>query len=302
MSQEPEEAHVPQVHHVEQTETNPVVAAASNSPPVSVSNQHALPRKIAALPQDERLARLRALRSQREQQGGRGSVPPAFQRRGVPRPPLAQRPFREAVKHWWEHGPFAERGAAQRPDEDVRQHSSTATPGPAGRITQASSTLEKSQHNQWLLPRQSESNWSANHWQLSPGIPGRQNGSRFVDARASALAGKGRKALTLLSTYTQNAWRQAKTWLARMIAHAPEHAAQVEEQASGLILVGFAADVARQDAVALITALGGKPVRYQAPSHLFQVAVPPRQEGAFIALYRQQPGVVLAGLPRPEAG
>jgi hypothetical protein len=57
-------------------------------------------------PQDERLARLRALREQR-QRTGTGPIPPEeFKRRGLPAPPPEQPPLPELLKHWWQHGPL----------------------------------------------------------------------------------------------------------------------------------------------------------------------------------------------------
>ncbi len=57
-------------------------------------------------PQDERLARLRALREQR-QRFGTGPIPPEeFKRRGLPAPPPEQPPLQELLKHWWQHGPL----------------------------------------------------------------------------------------------------------------------------------------------------------------------------------------------------
>ncbi|HEY7347809.1 MAG TPA: hypothetical protein VH599_05775 [Ktedonobacterales bacterium] len=81
-------------------------------------------------PQDERLARLRALREQR-QQFGAGPIPPAdFQRRGLPTPPPAQPPVQELLKHWWHHGPFSGRLPSVNPTDPQAEKKETrpATP------------------------------------------------------------------------------------------------------------------------------------------------------------------------------
>jgi hypothetical protein len=66
-----------------------------------------------------------------------------------------------------------------------------------------------------------------------------------------------------------------------------------------LIVVGFAPDVAREDAARLIATLGGKPLRYKVAANQFQIAVPPGQEAIFVAHFEQQHGVIFAQQERP---
>jgi hypothetical protein len=82
------------------------------------------------------------------------------------------------------------------------------------------------------------------------------------------------------------------------LSAAPQPELAPEGIVPGLVVIGFASSVSREEGIQLITALGGKPLRYKASLNLFQVAVPPGQERAMIQRFWQQPEVVSAGVER----
>ena len=92
---------------------------------------------------------------------------------------------------------------------------------------------------------------------------------------------------------------QAKSWLQERGQQQPT--APEEEIVPGLIVVGFAPAISREEGGKRITALGGKPLRYKAALNRYQVAVPPGQEQLFIQQYARQPDVIFADLARPSA-
>ncbi len=110
---------------------------------------------------------------------------------------------------------------------------------------------------------------------------------------------QSRATLAALNTRAQEMVYQAKSWLQER-GNQQQPAAE-EEIVPGLIVVGFAPAISREEGVKRITALGGKPLRYKAALNRYQVAVPPGQEQVFIEQYAHQPDVVSADLERPSA-
>ena len=89
-------------------------------------------------------------------------------------------------------------------------------------------------------------------------------------------------------------WSDART-------QQPQPSVVKEGMVPGLIVVGFAPTISRQEGVQQIMALGLKPMRYKAAANLYQVAVPPGQEQALIRRFLRQPGVVSAALEPSSA-
>jgi hypothetical protein len=98
--------------------------------------ERALKKPETGRPSDEaeRRARLGELRRQREQTGHGPAPSFEFRRHGLPAPPAPQPPLKKMLKHWWEHGPFAEKplspaGSEERGDEKRPRSSGTLSPG-----------------------------------------------------------------------------------------------------------------------------------------------------------------------------
>lgn len=96
-------------------------------------------------PQDERLARLRELRRQR-QQFGTGPLDP--QRRGLPTPPPPQPPVQDLLKHWWHHGPFSGRLPSIGP-ADPQTGKREARPGPPPALPPTATPYEE-RAKEWI--------------------------------------------------------------------------------------------------------------------------------------------------------
>ncbi len=214
-------------------------------------------------PQDERLERLRELRRQR-QQWGTGPLPPGeFQRHGLPTPPPPQPPVQELIKQWWRNGPFSGRLPSGDP----------TSPPAARRETRPS----------------------------APPLPTK---ATPYEERAKELIAQGRKGLSIASAKAQEMMREARDLLSQKLQSQklqsqpkPANPAATEV-VPGLIIVGFAPTISRQEAIREISALGCKPLRHKATLNLYQVAVPPGQELALIQRFLQRPGVVSANLER----
>lgn len=208
----------------------------------------------------ERRVRLDELRRQREQ-AGHGSAPSfEFQRRGLPVHPAPQPPLKEMLKHWWEHGPFAEKSLP------------TAASG------------EQCEEN---LPEPSSVRSSS------------QQPTRLSGSHTALWVTQSRATLAALNARAQGMIQQAKSRFQGRSQRGP--AASEEEIVPGLIVVGFAPAISREEGAKRITALGGRPLRYKAALNRYQVAVPPGQEQVFIQQYVRQPDVISADLERPSA-
>ena len=117
------------------------------------------------------------------------------------------------------------------------------------------------------------------------------------EERAKELLAQGRKSLSLASIKAQEMLHQAKDLLNQKMQSQPK-LPSAEEIVPGMIIVGFAPAIPREQAMREIGALGGKPLRHQAALNLFQVAVPPGRERALVQQLLQRPGVVSADLER----
>ncbi len=245
--------------------------------------------------EDELLARLRELRRQR-QQSIHGPMPVIeFQRRGLPTPPPPQPPLKELLRQWWQNGPFAGKSLLS-PDPDGAQTSKPVSPYPS----QASS-----QERQPGIPTASE---EAPSPQERPGprhaprassrkLPAHGGQTQPLDERARAWLTQSRETIAALNAKAQEMVEQAKDWISEK---SRSHQQRGEEEfVSGLIVVGFAPEISREEGIQRIAALGGRPLRYKAALNLYQVAVPPGQERMLIQHYLQQPGVVSASLEHP---
>lgn len=224
-----------------------------NEPPSSLS------------PQDERLARLRELRKQR-QIGGSGPIPPEeFKRRGLPTPPREQPSFQDMLKHWWQKGPLG-----GLPPGYQKPTYTEAGKGDTGRG--------------------------------EPPVP--QLPTPYEE-RAKELLVQGRKSLSLASAKAQAMMSQAKGLMNQKMPSQPHLPTQPPlppppEIVPGLILIGFELSVPREQAIKEITAMGGKPLRHKESQNLFQVAVPPGEELALMQQLLLRPGVVSADLERKK--
>jgi hypothetical protein len=212
-------------------------------------------------PQDERLARLRALREQR-QRTEIGPIPPAeFKRRGLPTPPPEQPPLQKLLKHWWEHGPLG-----------------GLPPG-------------------YQKPGNAEAG-SGKTTRDEPPVP---HLPTPYEERAKELLAQGRKGLSIASARAREMMGQAKGLLNQRMQSQPKlptNLPDAEEIVPGIIIVRFAPTIPREQAIKEITALGGKPLRHKAAGNLFQVAVPPGYELALMQQLLLRPGVVAADLER----
>ncbi len=268
--------------------------------------------------------RLRALRQQR-QQVEQSQPPPSFefQRRGLPAPPTPQPPIKDVLKHWWEHGPFSGPlrgpGAAEGQDQSQRQASSGFAPlrrpgRPTGPLSPSGP----------LSPYQSRTQEPPDTRGKTGALPRRGGPTAPLDERAKELFSQAKNWLNerarqhLEQLAAQQAAAQAPAPQSPLPSQpaplpqpplAPQPLAPQPELAPegivpGLVVIGFASGVSREGGIQLITALGGRPLRYKASLNLFQVAVPPGQERAMIQRFWQQPEVVSAGVERsrPQAG
>ncbi len=217
-----------------------------------------LAQRVPLSPQDERLARLRELRKQRQDIGS-GLIPPGeFRRRGLPTPPPEQPPLQEVLKNWWQKGPFPNRTPAAHPSDPEAGRQNTR---PSAQLPAAPTPYEE---------------------------------------RAKELLAQGRKSLSLAGVRAKDMMNQARDLLNQKMQSQPK-LPSAEEIVPGMIIVGFAPDISRTQAMREISALGGKPMRHQAALNLFQVAVPPGQERALIQQLLQRPGVVSADLERVKS-
>jgi hypothetical protein len=228
-------------------------------------------------PQDERLARLRALRKQR-QDVGTGPLPPEeFRRRGLPTPPPEQPSFQQLVKHLWHHGPLGGLPPGYKKPTDAE-----AGNGETGRG--------------------------------EPPVP--QLPTPYEE-RAKELLAQGRKSLSLASVKAQKMMNQARGLMNQRMPSQPHLPSQPRQPSQphlpsqppappppeivpGMILIGFELDVPMEQAIKEITALGGKPLRHKESQNLFQVAVPPGEELVLMQQLLLRPGVVLADLERKK--
>lgn len=218
------------------------------------------PSRPLLSPQEERLARLRELRRQR-QDVGTGIIPLGdFKRRGLPAPPPEQPPLQDLLKHWWQHGPFS------------------------GRLP--SSNLPNTQAGK-SATRRSE-----------PPVPALPTP---YEERAKELIAQGRKGLSRASAKAQAMMSQAKDLLNQKMHSQPQlptSSPRAEEIVPGMIIVGFAPEITREQAIKEITALGGRALRHKASQNLFQVAVPPGHELALMQQILLRPGVLTADIER----
>jgi hypothetical protein len=222
-------------------------------------------------PQDERLARLRELRRQRERLGT-GPLSPEALRRGPPTPPPAQPPLQEMLKHWWQHGPFSGRLPPTNPTDPEMRRSDTRPSAPSLPTT-ATPYEERAKE---LIEQ------------------GRK-GLTIASARAKEMMSQARGLL--------NQKMPSQPKLPSAAPKPPSAAAKppsAAEVVPGLILVGFAPDIPLEVAIKEIRALGGKPLRHKASLNLFQVAVPPGDELAIMQQLLLRPGVISADLERAK--
>jgi hypothetical protein len=257
--------------------------------------------------------RLRALRQQR-QQVEQNQPPPSFdfQRRGLPAPPTPQPPIKDVLKHWWEHGPFSGplRGPGAADGQDQSQ--GHAQPGSAQfrRLGRPTGPLSPSGP---LSPYQSSAQEPPDARGKTGALPRRGGPTAPLDERAKELFSQAKNWLNerarqhLEQLAAQQAASQAPAPQSPLSSQpallpqpplAPQPELVPEGIVPGLVVIGFASSVSREGGIQLITALGGKPLRYKASLNLFQVAVPPGQERAMIQRFWQQPEVVSAGVER----
>jgi hypothetical protein len=123
--------------------------------------------------------------------------------------------------------------------------------------------------------------------------------ARPVEKRVRAWIARGQVELPRLFERAQKTVQQAKSQMAAPPGIGPMRA-QGPQKIPGLIVLGFALEISRDEAAQSITALGCKPLRYKPSTNQFQVAVPPGQEEAFVAQFQQVPGVIQAALERPQ--
>ncbi len=132
-----------------------------------------------------------------------------------------------------------------------------------------------------------------------PKLPAHMGEARPVEKRVRAWIARGQVELPRLFERAQKTVQQARSQMGTQPGNGPARV-QGPQKVPGLIVLGFALEISREDAAQRITALGGKPLRYKPATNQFQVAVPPGQEEAFVAHYQQAPGVVYAALERPQ--
>jgi hypothetical protein len=130
-------------------------------------------------------------------------------------------------------------------------------------------------------------------------LPAHMGEARPVEKRVRAWIARGQVELPRLFERAQKTVQQAKTQMNVPSGKGPLRA-QEPQKVPGLIVLGFAPELARDDAAQRIAALGGKPLRYKATTNQFQVAVPLGHEEAFVAQFQQVPGVIFADLERPQ--
>ena len=118
-----------------------------------------------------------------------------------------------------------------------------------------------------------------------------------LNDRAESWLNQSRQTIAGLNTRAQGIIQQARRHFQEVRQSQP--LTPEEEVIPGLIMVSFAPTVSHEEGVKLITALGGKPLRYKAALNKYQVAVPPGQEQHLIERYRRHPGVIAADLERP---
>src|SRR5262249_20260796 len=129
------------------------------------------------------------------------------------------------------------------------------------------------------------------------------------------LLAQGRKGLSIAGAKAQTLMHQAKGLLDQKMHSQPKlptrpatpglPTPRAEETVPGMIIIGFAPDITREQAIKEIAALGGRALRHKASQNLFQVAVPPGYELALMQQVLLRPGVVSADLervrpPRPK--
>lgn len=133
----------------------------------------------------------------------------------------------------------------------------------------------------------------------SPKLPANMGEARPLEKRVRAWIARGQVELPRLLARAQKTVQQAKSQMDTQPGQGPMRV-QESQKVTGLIVLGFAPELARDDAAQRIAALGGKPLRYKAATNQFQVAVPPGQEEAFVVQFQQVPGVIFAALERPQ--
>lgn len=287
---------------------NPVPASDSGRRPPHQQHQ---PIRPAPAAEDELQARLRALRQRRQQAELGQPLPPVeFQRRGLPTPPN-QPPLKDVLKHWWEHGPFSGSLPGQEPPE--------GQPGaapPNRRLGRPTGPLSPSGP---LSPFQRGAQEPPSARGRTGGLPRRGGPTQPLDERAKELFNQGKETLATLNARAHTMVNQA---IDRLNERARQHLEQVSSQQAppqpslaqpplapqperapegivpGLVVIGFAPDISREEGIQRIAALGGTPLRYKESLNLFQVAVPPGQERAMIQRFLQRPEVVSAGVER----
>ncbi len=108
---------------------------------------------------------------------------------------------------------------------------------------------------------------------------------------------QGHKTLAIVKVKAQVLASQAKSFLNQKM-QSQHQSPRSEETVPGMIVLGFAPAISRQEAAQVIGVLGGKPLRHKAALNVYQVAVPPGQEEFLIQQYLLQPGIVSATLER----
>jgi hypothetical protein len=129
-------------------------------------------------------------------------------------------------------------------------------------------------------------------------IPVGMGEARPVEKRVRAWIARGQQELPLLLARVQKTVQQAKAQANTPSRKRPMRVPE-DRMVPGMIVLGFAPEVSRDEAAQRIRELGGKPLRYKAAINQFQVAVPLGQEEAFVTYCRQAPDVIYADLERP---
>ena len=272
--------------------------------PAGPSHQQHQPIPPAPSAEDELRERLRALR-QRRQQTEQGQATPSieFQRHGLPMPPTPQPPLKDVLKHWWEHGPFSGSLPGQAPPEAQHEAERQAAPGAAPPLRRPGRPTGPLAPSGPLSPYQRSAQEPPAVRDRTGELPRRGGPTQPLDERAKELLNQSRETLAALNTHAQTMVSQAKNWLnERAKQYQPPAPPPLSQEAivPGLVVIGFAPTISREEGIQRISALGGTPLRYKAGLNLFQVAVPPGQERAMIQRFLQQPEVVSAGVERPR--
>lgn len=132
-----------------------------------------------------------------------------------------------------------------------------------------------------------------------PKLPAHMGEARPVEKRVRAWIARGQVELPRLFERAQKTVQQARSQIGTQSGNGPMRV-QTPQKVPGLIVLGFAPNISREDAAQRIMALGCKPLRHKPATNQFQVAVPPGQEEAFVAQFQRVPGVVYAALERPQ--